>query len=249
MSDSETRHTATIDVPTSLPSDAQLIANSLREIRDAAGKLVVENDEEYEAWARTLTRTEGYDRVLAQTRLALTRHLDRAKRGIMDLFRPQHELAKQIRELVGSAMLDYRRRKRPELQAQAARAQAALTQARDSAALAVAEKLVATGQPEQAQQLLARAASAPAPPAIAGAPAPKVDGISFRQEWDYAIEDAERVVREAPEYALPNEAKIRARVKTFGDQHGIPGVIAFLIEKLGYVRGEQGAERFGARSE
>jgi hypothetical protein len=53
--------------------------------------------------------------------------------------------------------------------------------------------------------------------------APKVSGVTAKQDWDFEITNELAIPRK---YLVPDVKKIRAVVKQLGAQHGIPGVTA-----------------------
>lgn len=60
-----------------------------------------------------------------------------------------------------------------------------------------------------------------APPPVAR---PAVEGVSFRDDWDFEVQDAARIPRE---YLMVNEVQIRKVVKAMKGQTAIPGIRAF----------------------
>ena len=65
----------------------------------------------------------------------------------------------------------------------------------------------------------------PRPVFVAAPPAqaPKVEGVSFRDDWDFVITNAALIPRE---YLIPDEKKIRAVVKAMKEHTNIPGIRA-----------------------
>ena len=90
----------------------------------------------------------------------------------------------------------------------------------DEARLRNAERLEAAGKPEAAERALSAPVMAPVwtPPVQ---PVAQVEGISFRDTWDFEIEDAALIPRE---YLMPDEKKIRAFVKVLKAEAKIPGI-------------------------
>jgi hypothetical protein len=98
--------------------------------------------------------------------------------------------------------------------------------------LAEAAELEARGDTAGAERLISEPVTAPVvvTPAPVFAPqppvavAPKVDGVSFRTDWDFEIVDANLIPRE---YLIPDEKKIRGVVKAMRGAARIPGVRPF----------------------
>jgi len=66
-------------------------------------------------------------------------------------------------------------------------------------------------------------------PVLAQTDLPKIEGISFREDWDFTIEDASLVPNE---YKIIDEKKIRGVVKALKGKCSIPGVRVFQREGL-----------------
>ncbi len=93
------------------------------------------------------------------------------------------------------------------------------------AAAAVAEQ---AGDTQLAERIIAAppvvVAPAPRPvftPPPAMAPRPQAAGVSFRDDWDFEIENAALIPRE---YLMPDEKKIRGVVKSMRGSIKIPGI-------------------------
>jgi len=88
----------------------------------------------------------------------------------------------------------------------------------EDARLAHAAELEKTGQKEQAEKVL----DTPIPVAPVIIPKQKVDGGSFRTDWDYSVMDISLIPRE---YMVPDFIKIRSHVRQFKDASTIPGIL------------------------
>lgn len=107
--------------------------------------------------------------------------------------------------------------------------------AREAAALEEATRLEAAGQNEAADAVLTTAVNEPAPPPVQyvePAPVfvprtvPKTPGVTFKETWDFEVEDFAKL---PDNLKLPNLPEIRRRVQSLRGNHQIPGVRAFPV--------------------
>lgn len=138
---------------------------------------------------------------------------------------------RERRRLAELAAQRERARLEAEARAQAEAEQRRLQAEAESRRLEEAAALEAQGDHAGAAHLIAAPVAAPvvipAPifqPRSPAPPPPKVEGVSFRDEWDFRIVDESRIPRE---YLIVDEKKIRAVVKAMRQGARIPGVEVF----------------------
>jgi len=159
------------------------------------------------------------------------------------LLKPAHGVKRLIGEYMGAWDQEQARRRREqeetarrerERQEREARERAAaeerrLKQEAEDRRLADAAALEAKGDKVGAERLISEpVVVAPVAPVLVFAPRPpvaspppKVEGVSYREGWQFEIERPDLLPRE---YLVPDEKKIRGVVNALGDKANIPGV-------------------------
>lgn len=151
----------------------------------------------------------------------------------------EQEQARLRREAAEAAQRErerLEREARERAEAQQRRLQAEAEERR----LEEAARLEAAGDTAGAERLVSEPVAAPvvtpapifAPRPMVAAP-PKVEGVSFRTDWDFEIVDPALIPRE---YMVPDEKKIRGVVRAMRGAARIPGVRAF-EKRVTSVRG------------
>jgi hypothetical protein len=93
--------------------------------------------------------------------------------------------------------------------------------------LAIAEELEKAGQKEEAERLIEE--EVVVPNVRVENEVPKVEGLHYREDWQFEIEDESLIPRE---FLMPDEKKIRKYVKAMGETAKIPGVKIFKTKIL-----------------
>lgn len=91
-----------------------------------------------------------------------------------------------------------------------------------------AQELQDSGRTEEADEVLEEPIIV-APAVLPNAP--QVKGTSYRQNWKYRIDDANKIPRE---YLMPDTTKIGMQVRTTKEKTKIPGVTVYAEEKAGF---------------
>lgn len=91
----------------------------------------------------------------------------------------------------------------------------------EAQATRAAAELEARGQHQQASQVLEQAISMPAPAIVLADAVPKVDGVSYREEWKWRVLNEALVPRE---FLCLDESKIGRYVRAMKKTGSIPGV-------------------------
>lgn len=105
-------------------------------------------------------------------------------------------------------------------------AEAAARKAEEDRMLAEAQAAEAAGEKEEAQAIIEQPVQAPV--VIVQSTTPKLEGVSFRENWTFQITDETKIPRE---YLIVDTKKIGAIVKAMKGQAAIPGVRAY-AEKI-----------------
>lgn len=160
--------------------------------------------------------------------LAPVEEADRLVRGKLAAY--EAEQARLRREAEAAAQRERERLEREARELAAAEQRRLQTEAEDRR-LQEAVQLEAAGDRDGAERMIAAPVAAPVvTPATVFVPRPpiaappKVEGVSFRTEFDFRIVDESRIPRE---YLAVDEKKIRGVVKALRQQARIPGVEVF----------------------
>jgi hypothetical protein len=90
----------------------------------------------------------------------------------------------------------------------------------EEARLQAAVEAEKSGDKEEAEAII-NEAPAYVPPIVLPKATPKVQGISYRDNWTFRITDTNKIPRE---YMIPNETAIRKVVSALKDKSNIPGI-------------------------
>lgn len=199
---------------------------------DAALALVesfeISDSATYELAADELTAIKRKACALDDQRKALTKPLDEAKKGIMDLFRAPLDLLTRAEGILKAKMIDFQQVEQRKLADARAAAERAAQAERDRLA-AEAAQLTAQGRDgealikSQVAQMIVAAAPAMAEP-------PKVAGVSMRSTLDFEVVDLLALVRHIAQHpelialVQADSAKLRAYTKGLGGACNLPGV-------------------------
>lgn len=127
-----------------------------------------------------------------------------------------------LKRLIG----DYNQEQERIRQEQQRQAEAAARKAEEDRMLAEAQAAEAAGEKEEAQAIIEQPVQAPV--VIVQSTTPKLEGVSFRENWTFQITDETKIPRE---YLIVDTKKIGAIVKAMKGQAAIPGVRAY-AEKI-----------------
>ena len=130
------------------------------------------------------------------------------------------EPAQTAERLVKAAMGTYEAAERERVAAAERAAAAERRRLEDEERLRLATALEAEQKPAEAERALTAPVAIRVPTPVI-APVAKVEGVSFREDWDFEIEDAALIPRE---YLVPDEKKIRAVVRASKGDIKIPGI-------------------------
>lgn len=107
-------------------------------------------------------------------------------------------------------------------QEQQRQAEASARKAEEDRILSEAHAAEAAGDKEEAQAIIEQPVQAPV--VVVKSTTPKLEGVSFRDNWTFQITDEKAIPRE---YLMVNEQAIRAVVKAMKGGTNIPGIRAY----------------------
>lgn len=184
------------------------------------------DDDMYSLAGREILDIKSKMKTIKETRMAITRPIDAAKKGVMDFFRAPMEHLEKAEKILNGLMIEYRGKKKAERQA--AEEAARVKQKKiDDEAEAEAAKLRAAGKTEEAEAVEAEAEAAP--PAVQIDEIEEVKGVHTRKNYKFRITDASKI---PAEYLIPDEKKIGQVVRAMKDMASIPGVEVYCDEKI-----------------
>jgi len=93
--------------------------------------------------------------------------------------------------------------------------------------LSMAEELEKSGKKEEAEKIIEEEINVPS--VRVENEVPKVNGLHYREEWQFEIENENLIPRE---FLIPDEKKIRKYIKAMGETAKIPGVKIFKTKIL-----------------
>jgi len=196
-----------------------------REIKD----ITIDSDPEYEYWASRSLAGNNLVKKIEAYHEETKRQADQLHKSIVKLIRDSTDPIKRSVSVIDRALMDYRRKKFEEAEAQRKVLQDEADRQHDDLTIAHAEQLQKTGDEAGAELVLEAGAQSKPVVAITDSAPPKVAGLSFRKGWDFELVDATgKVVEDSPllprEYLMPNETAIGKVVAALGDKAKIPGV-------------------------
>lgn len=130
------------------------------------------------------------------------------------------EPRQQVAKVIEGKMVAFQQAERRRLEQERQAAEAIAKKAEEDRRIAQAEELEKANMPEAADMVL----SAPVQVVVAQQQATKVEGISFRENWRFIIDNPELLPRD---YLMPDEKKIGAIVRAMKKNTSIPGVKVF----------------------
>lgn len=123
-----------------------------------------------------------------------------------------------LKRLIG----DYNAEQERIRQEQQRQAEASARKAEEDRILSEAHAAEAAGDKEEAQAIIEQPVQAPV--VVVKSTTPKLEGVSFRDNWTFQITDEKAIPRE---YLMVNEQAIRAVVKAMKGGTNIPGIRAY----------------------
>jgi hypothetical protein len=202
------------------------IKPEIAQISSRSQEIEINNQNEYEmaiAFARSIKERYSH---LDDLRRRITRPLDDAKKGVMDLFRIPTEILSSSEYMVKSKMLQYQHKQEEWRIKEESRLRKEADDEREKL-LKKAQKLENQGYAEKAEEIKQQAAEVVAPPSIQLTIAPV--GISTRVIWKARIIDANLVPRT---YLIPDENMLNSMARASKGIISIPGVEFYADESV-----------------
>ena len=215
-----------------LVETAQVEQQGLALVSDAKA-LVIQDESGYQRAGLMLRMVKEYLRRVAEVCDPVVSAALAAHRAAVAQRTKLEAPAKEAEQVLKRAMVGYTEElelQRQEVQRQAdAAAEAARQRAleqEEERRLALAMEAEAQGHEEHAAEILTAPVVLPpvlTPPVVLP-PKPKVEGVSYRTDWDFEIVDAHALPRE---YLIPDQVRIRGVVRALKGETNIPGVRVF----------------------
>jgi hypothetical protein len=185
-----------------------------------AGDIAVRDASTFQQAGLFLRTVSGYIRKVGEVLDPIVESAHKAHKIAVDQRKKLLEPAQSAERIVKAEMARFEQADRQRVLEEQRRLDADRRRLEDEERLANATRLEAAGKSEAAERALTAPVAAPVfvPPAR---PIVSAEGVSFRDNWDFEIEDAALLPRE---YLIPDEKKIRAVVKAHKGETKIPGV-------------------------
>ncbi|MFL6427858.1 MAG: KTSC domain-containing protein [Acidobacteriaceae bacterium] len=213
---------------------AMVVANQAKQLQISTPDAYELAGRELVTLAREMARRKAFFQPMKEA--AFKTHREICAREA-EALKPLQEAERMLTAGITSYRAAEERRRREEQEridkAQRERAQADADQRAVEIAEEKARSHEARGNQEAAAQVRANpvpVAPAYVPPAVLQKDVPKVEGLSFTDNWDFEIEDETQVPLSHDYYTL-DERKIRAKVKLMKQHCKIPGVRVFPVER------------------
>ncbi len=199
-------------------------------------EVAIKTQGDYERFAEILKAIKAMDKKVEENRVSVTRPLDAAKAAFQALIKPLQNKLSDAERVIKQAMIAYteeQERARRE-QEEKLRKQAEADAEKERAKLqAKADKAIAAGKAEKAEELAQQAAQVQV---VAPTLAPTVEtpkGISYREKWTATVVN----FKDLPdEYKVPNQQALDRVAQAMKGNLAIPGV-TYKCEKILSSRG------------
>lgn len=183
----------------------------------------ISNESGYSLAVEATANIKAKAKELEESRKALTKPLDDAKKTVMDLYREPSEQLARAERIIKSAILAFQQKVQREREAARlkAEAEARAEAERQAQALAKeAEEALNAGHTVQALEKIEKAENVyviPAPlPEL-----PKLHGATVRANWKHRVIDPNAVPRQ---FCTPDDKLLAALAKSQKDKASVPGV-------------------------
>jgi hypothetical protein len=183
--------------------------------------LLITNDEEFQAGGRLLHSIKDFEREIDDSFDPVIKSAHKAHKDALAAkakhLSPLTQAKSNIRLEMGRYHAEIEERKRQER----ARLEEIARKEAEEIRLAQAVEMEQNGHVDEANDMLDEELIVPVPQVD---PGPKVEGMSFRDSWDFEIVDSGLIPRC---YLVPDEKSIRAVVQALKEKTDIPGIKVF----------------------
>lgn len=206
-----------IEMPVIDTKKAETAVTEANVVLDSAKSVVIKTPEQANQAGDWRNKIKAKLKQLDAERKELTKPLDEVKAKIMDKYRPATEALDAAYKLFDRALVKWlddqeaiRREQQRKLDEEAEK--------KRKSAEAKAAEFAAKGNDKKADEWAEKAETTVAPVVAA---APKVEGMTFRDDWDFEITNSTIIPRQ---FMIPDEKSIRQYVKATKGKSPIEGV-------------------------
>lgn len=179
------------------------IAKQASELLATAQCYEIDCSELYDSAGEELKRCKAMLKMIDEIRKPITRNLDAAKKGVMDIFRPTEDYLQRSEKLLKAAMVKWQTEQERIRLKEEARQRAFVRQEQEKLRQE-AEAAIEKGDTEQAEALQATAALVPMP--IVESNVQKLQGINMRTVWKAELVDKTALIQAVAEGKVPDAA-------------------------------------------
>lgn len=206
-----------IEMPVINTERAETALTEANAVLDSAKSVVIKTPEQANQAGDWRNKIKAKLKQLDAERKELTKPLDEVKARIMDKYRPAMERLEEAYKLFDRVLVVYLNEQERIRQEQQRKLDEEAERKRKVAEAKAAE-FAAKGNEKKAEEWADKAETTVAPVVAA---APKVEGMSFRDDWDFEIINSTIIPHQ---FLVPDESAIRQYVKATKGKSPIEGV-------------------------
>lgn len=203
-----------------LTPEVQEVTTTALAIPDQAKAIVVTDNASYAAAGELLIAIKGIRKKIEETFKPIKQKMDAAKKEVLDQERAADAPLRQAEDYLKPQLANWDAMQERIRREEEAKLREEARKREEEARLAAAIEAEANGQKEEATAILDEK-PAYIPPVVLPKATPKVQGISYRETWNFRITNPDKLPRE---YMVPNETAIRKVVTALKDKCNIPGI-------------------------
>lgn len=203
-----------------LTTEVQEVTTTALAVPDQARAIVVIDNASYAAAAELLITIKGIRRKIEDTFKPIKQKMDAAKKEVLDQERAADAPLRQAEDYLKPQLAKWDAEQERIRREEEARLREEARKREEEARLQAALEAEKNGQKEEAESILDEK-PAYIPPVVLPKATPKVQGISYRDNWKFRITNPNKIPKE---YMVPDEKAIGVIVGRLKERCNIPGI-------------------------
>ncbi len=203
-----------------LTPEVQEVTTTALAVPDQARAIVVTDNASYAAAAELLITIKGIRRKIEDTFKPIKQKMDAAKKEVLDQERAADAPLRQAEDYLKPQLAKWDAEQERIRREEEARLREEARKREEEARLQAAIEAEKNGQKDEAEAILDEK-PAYVPPVVLPKATPKVQGISYRDNWKFRITNPNKIPRE---YMVPDEKAIGVIVGRLKERCNIPGI-------------------------